>query len=32
MAGEVLWLVQCVRAGVTSEQIFTMVRFDLSAD
>lgn len=31
-AGEVLWLVQCMRAGVKSEQIFTMVPFDLSAD
>lgn len=32
VAGEVLWLMQCMRAGVKSEQIFTMVPFDLSAD
>lgn len=30
--GEVLRLVQCMRAGVKSEQIFILVPFDLSAD
>lgn len=30
--GEVLRLMQCMRAGVKSEQIFILVPFDLSAD
>lgn len=30
--GEVLWLVQRLKAGVKSEQVFVMVPFGLSAD
>jgi len=32
VVGEVLWLVQFMRAGVKSEQISLMVPFDLSPD